>query len=131
MKITNVSNDLNFKGLRINVDVKLLKSKNLTKQLASIKTIFEKNGFSNKKNVNVILSYDSFKKSFVGIIESKKYGVPNNPAYRQVISTKQKVVEAFKNWLNDWDNAYSPNRLKKLRELQQNVIKEVKFPKNK
>lgn len=122
MKIGNVSRDTAFRGLRINFDTGLLKSKTVKKEFELIKAIIHENGFSKKKYVNVILNYDSYRKKFIGIVESKKQGVPNNPFYKKEISSNQKVIEAFKDWLNHWDYSYSPKGLKETKTLTKNIL---------
>ena len=122
MKVNRVSNDVSFGRLKLNIDNDLLKSAPVKRELSKIKTIFQENGFSRKKNVDVILSYDRNNGSFVGVIESKKQGVPNNPDYIHSISSKKKDVKSFGDWLATWDYMYSPKGLKEMAEIKRKAL---------
>ena len=124
MKVSNVSKQ-SFGRLKINVDKDLLRFAPIKKELAQLKEIFKENGFSRKKNVDVILDYDSFQRKFVGIIESKKQGTPNNPNYKKEVSVKAKDIKAFENWLNEWDYAYSPKGLKEWAEIKRSAVEHL------
>ena len=128
MKINNVSQNTSFGRLKINVDKDLLMFSPIKKELNQLKKIFKENGFSRKKNVDVILDYDVEQRSFVGIVESKKQGIPNNPGYKQSVSTKKSSIEAFKNWLENWDYMYSPKGLSEWRKIRERALEEMQKP---
>lgn len=122
MKIANISGNTAFGKLILNVDTKVLKTIPIKNEYETIKKIFKDNGFSKKENVNVILNYDAQDKCFFGIIQSKKQGIPNNPHYKHVISSKPEVVKEFKKWLDDWNYMYSPKALKELEEFNKQAM---------
>lgn len=126
MKVTNVSGNTAFGRLILNVDKKILKSAPIKKEYESIKKIFKDNGFSKKKNVDVILNYSPEDKAFFGIIKSKKQGIPNNPHYKHKISSDSEIVKKFKEWIETWDYMYSSKGLKKLEEITKLTIEAAK-----
>lgn len=126
MKVNRISNDVSFGRLKVNIDNDLLKFAPIKREISKIRTIFQENGFSRKKNVDVILSYDRNDGSFVGVIESKKQGVPNNPDYSHSISSKKKDVKSFGEWLATWDYMYSPKGLKEMAEIKRKALECLK-----
>ena len=125
MKIGGISNQLSFGRLKICVDKDLLKFPPIKKEFLQLKKVFKDNGYSRKKNVNVILDYDSYQRKFVGIVESKKQGIPNNPDYKKIISSKKKDVKEFGEWLDTWDYNYSPKGLKEWERIKQKAKEAV------
>ncbi|MBQ7450390.1 hypothetical protein IJS77_03150 [bacterium] len=121
MRINHISNNTSFNSLKINIDKKMLNSPKIKKELTQIKKVFKDNGFSRKRNVNVILTYEKGS-GFFGIIESKKQGVPNNPDFRYPISTTKKGIEAFGKWLKEWDYSYSAAGIKRMREIKEKAL---------
>ena len=127
MKVNEISNSNSFGRLKINMDKNVLNTAPVKKELAKLKQIFTENGFSKKKNVNVILEHENGR-GFFGIIESKKQGIPNNPEYRHFISSKKKDIKSFSEWLNNWDYDYSPKGLREWAEIKNRAVEE--FHKN-
>ena len=125
MKVNNISNNTSFGRLKINIDKNVLNSPSVKKELAQIKKIFTENGFSRKRNVNVILEHENGR-GFFGIIESKKQGIPENPDYRHFISSKKKDIKSFGEWLNAWDYSYSPNGLREWAEIRRRAAESLK-----
>ena len=125
MKVNTISNSTSFGRLKINIDKNSLNSAPLKKELAKLKKVFIDNGFSRKKNVNVILDYDMNQRDFVGIVESKKQGIPMNPNYRHIISTSKRDIDSFGKWLNDWDYMYSPKGLREWEEIKKRAAEEL------
>ena len=125
MKVNNISNNISFGRLKINIDKSVLNSVSVKKELAQIKKIFTENGFSKKRNVNVILEHEN-ERGFFGIIESKKQGIPENPDYRHFISSKKKDIKDFGEWLNEWNYRYSPKGLIEWAEIKRRAAESLK-----
>ena len=123
MKINSISKNQSFGKLKINIDKELLKSAPLKKDLEEIKNIFYKNKFHLKRNVNVILDYDTLQNKFVGIIESKKQGIPYNPDYKKAISSKKRDIKSFKDWLDNWNYMYSKKGMEEYKKLKEHTLK--------
>ena len=116
MKINHISNN-SFGALKINIDKKILNSPKIKKEFEQIRKIITDNRFNRKRNVNVILTHEEGK-GFLGIIESKKQGIPNNPGYIHSISSKKKDIKSFAEWLNNWNYLYSPKGLKEWENIK-------------
>lgn len=129
MQVKSVSNNVSFGRLKINIDRNLLKSSPIRQELQQIKKICTENGFSRKRNVNVLLEYEK-DKGFVGVVESKKQGIPNNPDYKHPISTKKDDVSNFGQWLNQWDYMYSPKGLREWAEIKAKALEYMKTPRH-
>ena len=125
MKVNRISNGTSFGRLKLNVDRELLESVPIKREFSKIRKIFQENGFSRKKNVDVILSYDKKNRSFIGIIDSKKQGIPNHPDYSHTVSSKKKDVDAFGKWLSEWDYMYSPKGLKEWAEIKRRAVQHM------
>ena len=125
MKVNKISNDTSFGRLKLSVDKDVLRSGRVERELSKIRKIFQDSGFSRKKNVNVILTYDKNERSFFGIIESKKQGIPNNPNYRHSVSSKKKDVDNFGKWLSEWNYMYSPKGLKEWAEIKRRAVEHM------
>ena len=91
-------------------------SKEFKSELNATERAIRKNNLHKKENVDIILGYRE-QEGFYGIISSKKYGTPMNPSNECKIPKGQKITEFFTQWVDAWDEAYSPEELRKFREL--------------
>ena len=121
MRVNGISNSTSFGRLKIIIDKDLLIFAPIKKEFNQIRKIFKENGFSRKKNVDVLLDYDMNNRSFIGIIESKKQGIPNHPDYKHKISPNKRDVKYFGEWLKTWDYMYSHKGLKEWENFKKRV----------
>ena len=96
-------------------------SKEFRAELGATERAIRKNNLHKKENVDVILGYRK-NEGFYGIISSKTQGTPMNPASECKISKDKESVNKFSEWVNAWNDAYSPEELNKFRNLM-NFIK--------
>ena len=90
-----------------------------------IRAVIRNNDLHKQKHVDIILEHDD--RGFLGIISSKKQGIPENPGNLCRISNNNKSIEQFKTWVKEWDYAYSPKGLKEFKKLQEILFKDKKF----
>ena len=126
MQISKISTQHSFGELYVNVKPNELESEAIASQLAEIKDVFKQNKFDKKRWVDVILNYNK-EEGFYGVISSKEQGTPINPNYKHPISTDKKVIFSFKKWLNDWNHAYSPATLRKIKAMQEAALRDARF----
>ena len=104
-----------YRGESIKYLLKRKPSREFKSELGSIERTIRKNNLHKKENVDIILNHDGSK--FYGVISSKEQGVPSNPAYRCSVAKDKNSMSFFTDWVNVWDEAYSPEELKKYRDL--------------
>lgn len=96
-------------------------SKGFKSELNATERAIRKNNLHKKENVDIILGYRK-NEGLYGIISSKTQGTPLNPASECKISKDKESVNKFSEWVDAWNDAYSPEELNKFRNLM-NFIK--------
>lgn len=110
-----------YTGRFLQNELKENTSKQFIRHVNSIKRVIRKNNLHNKENVDIILQYQK-EEGFYGVISSKNQGTPNNPAYRCSIDGTKSGIDKFRQWVEAWDEAYSPESINHFKELM-NLVK--------
>lgn len=110
-----------YRGANINGELKKGVPKEFKSTLFGIERFARKNNLHKKENVDIFLNYSKEENTFYGVISSKEQGVPMNPAYKCKVSAEKKSLADFLQWVNDWNEAYSPEELNNFRTLIKNI----------
>ena len=120
MNISAINSNVNFKNLYdgYTLENRLEKktSKKFLNELNGTRQAIKENGLDRLENVDIILNVDDEDK-FYGVISSKKEGVPNHPQAVCEISTKEKDVNKFAKWAENWNDLYSKEVLELLNKI--------------
>ena len=121
MQVSKVSNSNNSFG-RLYLANSLRKkvtsgvSEKLNQEVAAISRIIRKNDLHKRRYVDIILAHDDL--GFKSFISSKKEGVPMNPNAIKRIGDLANEIDSFRDWVDDWNYAYSPTGLAEIKKLQ-------------
>ena len=110
-----------YRGGNVKALLKQGASKEFKSELRATERVIRNNNLHKKENVDVILGYTK-EDGFYGVISSKEQGVPMNPASECKVSRDKGSVKHFSDWVEAWNQAYSPEELQKFRNLM-NFIK--------
>ena len=105
-----------YKGGTIRQIIKNNPTKEFVSELRGVECAVRKNNLHKKENVDIILGYGEAD-GFYGVISSKTQGTPMNPSSVCKVSKDQESIKTFSDWVEEWDKAYSPEELKKFRNL--------------
>ena len=120
MNISAINSNVNFKNLYdgYTLENRLEKktSKKFLNELNGTRQAIKENGLDRLQNVDIILNVDDNDK-FYGVISSKAEGVPHHPQATCEISTKEKDVNKFTKWAENWNDLYSKEMLELLNKI--------------
>jgi len=114
----NISYGHLYRGVSIEKALEKKTSAKFQKELKVIEQSIKSNNLHKKENVDIILNYNK-SDGFYGTISSKKQGVPMNPNNKQKVSNNEESINRFSEWVNEWDENYSPSKTNLLDEIIQ------------